>query len=346
MADSITEKCVRQLAEIISTLKSAPQYEQVFHLITDRINRMYHTQSCALVVIDPKTEYLHVEISDGLSLTFCKEYRKKVATGAIGKLLWTGEPILISDSSADPDRAADVMMEKSFGSCAILQIAANHRAIGFLYVDSREQGVFTESDIPLLQMFADLAGIALHKYRITERNKRLERVDTVTGLDKYGPFLEKVNSLLQRANSFGERFSLILLDIDNYKQIINTYGLDTGNDLLKEMADLVRSRVRSVDAACRFGVDEFMVVLANTGMQDAVAFASELRRKIKSTPLTGRTIDTSVSIGVAGFPDNGKDIQNLMLTCKHALYEAQRAGRNKVICYRSDWFAGEPLAVD
>jgi diguanylate cyclase (GGDEF)-like protein len=343
MIESVNAWRLHLLSDIVTELKNAQQYEHVFHIIIDRIKRLYRCQTCAIILIDLKTEYLHVENSTGLSLSFCKEFRKTMATGLIGKLLWTGDPILITESQIDNERAEEVKLEKSFGSCVALQISINQRARGYLYVDSVETEHFTEEDIPILQMFADIAGLALYKYHLQEKLKLLERIDPITGLGTYVSFIEKVNESFNVAKTFGESFAIVIFDIDNFKRIINTYGRETGDNLLKEIGDVINTRKRNVDVACRFGVDEFVILLRKTGLEKALEFAGDLRKYIDDNEFTDKLIDSSVSVGVSVFPVNGSNVEELMLTGKHALFEAQRVGRNKVVYYRSSWYAGEPV---
>lgn len=345
MIDTTVLSRLHQLPDIISSLKNAQQYEPVFHLIIDRIKRSYRCQTCAIILLDPKTEYLQIENSCGLSFTFCKAFRTTVATGEIGKLLWTGIPILISDSRVEEKRAGEVRLEKPFGSCIALQISINQRARGYLYVDSAEAGYFTQDDIPVLKMYADIAGLAVHKYRLQEKIKRLERVDPVTGLGTYALFMEKVNESYNRAKTFGESFAFVIFDVDNFKHIVNTFGSETGNDLLAEIADVLRSYIRGVDIACKYGIDEFALLLSKSDLDDAVKFAEDLRRFVDMNVFTREQIDSSISVGVSVYPANGTNIDSVILTGKHALFEAQRAGRNSVMYYRSVWYAGEPVVA-
>jgi len=343
MVELTKSKRLYDLTDIISELKNAQQYEHVFHLIIEKIKRLYNAQTCAIILKDPKTEYLRVENSSGLSRTFCKGFRKRLTTGEVGKLLWTGTPVLVSDSRVDEKRANELKLQKSFGSCVALQISVNRREKGYLYIDSVDVDHFTEDDVPVLQMFADIAGLSLHKYTLQEKVKRLERVDPLTGLATYASFTEKLNECYNRAKTFDENFALIIFDIDNFKYIVNTFGNEIADELLKEISDVIRSRIRAVDEACRYGVDEFVLMLPKTNLDNAVLFAEKLRKFIDDTVFTRQGIDSSVSIGLSVYPVNGETIEELMLTGKHALFEAQRAGRNIVMYYRSTWYAGEPM---
>ena len=335
MKDMNTEKCFQSISEVLTTLKSSNQHQKVLHLIVDRISRIYRCQTCAVVIIDQSTEYLNIENNYGLSLTFCKSYRTKLATGAIGRLLWTGKPILISDGGLDPQLASEIELEHPFGSAACVQISVDHRTMGYLHADSKEKNIFDEHDLRLLQCFADIAGLALVKAQLYEENMRLDIIDRETGLEKYVSFLEKLNASMERAKDFNEDFSLLLLDVDNFKEVVHTYGYEASKQLLKEMGSLVKLRLRPVDACGRYGFDEFIVLLANAHMDDAIAHARNLLRVIAETPFTQQKISSAVSIGVSAYPVNGRTVQELLITLKEALFEAQRAGRNTVYFYPS-----------
>ncbi|MGB2869116.1 MAG: diguanylate cyclase [Bacteroidota bacterium] len=324
------EECLSFVSEILSLLKSTNQHEKVLHLIVDRIVRMYKCRTCAVILVDPKTEYLNIANGHGVSLTFSNMFRRKLATGPIGQLLWTGRPIFIADSGLQPDIASEVKLESQFGSCLCVQISAEHRTLGYLHADSLQPNVFEEADIRILQTFADFAALALSKSQLFEENLRLDRIDHETGLDKYVAFLEQLHLSLERGISFGENFALLLLDVDNFKHIALTYGYDTSKKLLREIAGLVRSHVRSIDAAGRYGFDEIVIERSNTSFDEAVTLANELRLAVEEAEFTGQHIKTTVSIGVATYPENGGTLHTLLLSVKEALFEAQRTGRNRV----------------
>jgi len=333
MLNENSTQSLRSILDTLTILKSTNQHQKVLHHIVDQLFRIYRCQTAAVVIIDPKTEYLHVENNYGLSLTFCKSFRTRLATGSVGKLLWTGRPILISDSTLDPVQAAEVTLEYPFGSAVCVQIAVEHRTIGYLHVDCKETARFTNDDLVTLQGFADIAGLAFVKAQLYEENLQLEVVDRETGLEKYVSFIEKLNAAMERAKEFNENFSLILLDVDNFKDVVHTYGHDASKKLLREMGSLVKSKVRPIDACGRYGFDEFIILLANTKLDEAVVRAKELSVAIAHTPYTEQKISSAVSIGVSAYPVNGRSANDLLLMLKEALFEAQHAGRNTVYFY-------------
>ena len=340
------QRCLRMMKEILDLLISSNQYEHIFHLIVDRLEHLYRCQTCAIILIDPKTEYLKVENSYGLSLTFRKAFHRKISTGAVGAVCWTGKPMLIRNAAESPQESEELRLEEPFGSCVCLQIAVDHRTLGYLHIDSRESGSFAEEDLPILQAFADFAGLAYHKSRLTEENMRLDRIDHETGLEKYDAFLERLGESVERAQNFGEHFAILVGDVDNFKDIAHTYGYDSSHRLLAEMGEILRNIVRPVDAAGRFGFDEFIILRANSSLDDAISFAKELGRSISETVFTEKRIKSSVSIAVATFPENGRTVDDLVLTAKKALLEAQRSGRNSVFHYPHVWYASKVALRD
>lgn len=342
----VNEQCFRYFAEIVHTLKATAHYERVLSLIVDRIVRSFNCQTCAVALIDPHTEYLRIDQCYNLSLTFCNSFRRRIATSSIGQLLWTGKPIVITDSARDPDLASELALEHPFGSCICIQISVDQRTLGYLHVDSAAPGALGPGDVEMLTLFADIAGLAIVKSLLHDENIRLDRVDRETGLEKYPPFLEKLKAAMERAEEFSENFAVLILDVDNFKDTVNTYGYDSSHQLLKEAGGFVQSLLRPVDAGARYGFDEFIVLLANTGLEGGKEFAESLRSRIAGQEWTLQKIQTTVSMGIAAFPRNGNTIDTLLTTCKKALFEAQRRGRNQVYAYESEWYTRPAVVPD
>ena len=330
MAHLKPEECLHFFSEVLSILNSTHEPERALSLIVDRIVRIYGCQTCAVIIINPATEYLQVSTNHNLSHRFVKEFRRSLGTGAIAKLLSTGKPILITDGERESQLADEVQLEHPFRSAVCLQISAELRTLGYLYADAREPNTFAENDLRILQSFADLTSIALNKSYLYEKNLRLDKIDHETELEKYAPFLERLSTSISRAEESHESICLFILDIDNYKQIGGTYGYEASKKMLREIASLVKARLRPMDAASRYGFDEIIVLRENASLEAGIAFAEELRKTIEETEFTQQGISTTVSIGAAAFPKNAISEKELLITVKETLYDAQRNGRNRV----------------
>ena len=333
-------QCSRYLADIVHALNTKRQCEEVLHLIVDRTYRLTRCQTCAIALIDPGTEYLQIDNYHGLSLMFCNSFRKRIAARAIGQLLWTGTPILLTGRETDRSLAEEVRLEHPFTSCVCLQIAVHQRTLGYLHVDSTEENAFSEGLVRFLSICADIAGAAILKTRLLDENLSLERVDRETGLNKYPPFVERLEAALVRGEQLGEQSAVLLLDVDNFKDIVNTFGYDASRQVLKELGDRVKGILRPIDFACRYGFDEIAVMIENTDLKGAMLTADRLRQSIAAETFSPRHIASTVSIGVALSPASGTTCEALVLASKRSLFEAQRSGRNTVSLSQ-----GEPAAA-
>lgn len=331
MPTESNESCVALLTNVVRALKSSAEPERVYQGVLDLTQKAFRCRSAAIVLVDPATEYLKIETAYGISHTYQKSFRKRISTGAIGNLLWAEQPVVIEDGVRQAELAEQVRLEEPFGSCVCMPMSADHRTVGYLYAALVDPGTFTPQSLAILQACADCAALALHKSRLAEENLRLNPVDKDTGLEKYFAFKEHLKATLDRALRFHEPFSLILGDVDNFKTLNHTYGYSASNQLLKEMAGIIGDSLRVVDAAARFGFDEFIILRANSGLSEAVSYAEMLCESIRSASFTPSRLMTTVSIGVASFPESGRTTQEVLLAAKQAMFESQRTGRDKVM---------------
>jgi len=282
------------------------------------------------VLIDRETEYLSIENYYGLSRTFCKEFRQQLATGARGRLLWTGRPVLISDASLLPELAEELQLEHSFASCLCVQISVHHQTLGYLFADSEKADNFLQEDIPIFQTFGRVAGVSLYQHHLYEENLRLDRKDGETALERYSFFSETLQQNLLRAREAGESLGLLMLDIDNYKYIANTFGSAVRLSFLREFAGLVRKHLRLYDSACRYGADEVLILFPNSDQAAVIDVAERICSVIREHTFTEHDIRTTVSAGIAVYPDDAQTLEELLVAVKQAVFDAQRSGRDRL----------------
>ncbi len=173
---------------------------------------------------------------------------------------------------------------------------------------------------------------------IRHANKRLEELattDGLTGLFNHRHFKGLLETEVNRSRRLDFPTSLLMLDVDHFKIYNDTHGHPAGDVVLRGVAELLRSRLRGTDVPCRYGGEEFAVILLDTGKQMAMAVAEEIRSRIEATPFDGQESQPggvlSISVGVASFPDDAEDHAALLRAADEALYAAKRSGRNRVI---------------
>ena len=181
----------------------------------------------------------------------------------------------------------------------------------------------------------------IRKKRYTERLRdnvqmsiEMAITDALTGLHNRRYMETHVGSLVEQAAARGKPLTILVLDIDYFKSINDTHGHDAGDDVLREFAVRIRKSIRGIDLACRYGGEEFVVVMPETDMAVATVVAERLRRRIASEPFRiqqgGRLVEVTISIGIAAL---GRDdtAASVLKRADQALYRAKRDGRNRVV---------------
>jgi diguanylate cyclase (GGDEF)-like protein len=166
--------------------------------------------------------------------------------------------------------------------------------------------------------------------------KLLSETDELTGLYNTRGFAIAANRLFGQALRYGRAASVLMIDSDNLKTVNDTHGHDAGNQLLRQLANAMQAELRATDVPARYGGDEFIVLLPETPAQGAMDVAERIRAAIGVRPLDigGGQVITTVSIGLACFPDDGRTLDALAARADRALYQAKQEGRNKVVRYK------------
>jgi len=168
-----------------------------------------------------------------------------------------------------------------------------------------------------------------------DKVKRVSDTDELTGLYNMRAFSAILQRAFQQAVRYSHALSLAMIDSDNLKAINDSFGHDAGNKLLLSVVDRIRGAVRASDVIARYGGDEFVVLLPQTGPSGALEVAERIRHAIEECRIDigGHVARTSVSIGIVSFPADGGDLAAMMEKADRALYKAKHAGKNRVVAY-------------
>jgi diguanylate cyclase (GGDEF)-like protein len=201
--------------------------------------------------------------------------------------------------------------------------------------------------LPFLGAFAaQLAPVLLVAYITTmfsadiryglARAKVLSETDDLTGLFNIRGFALAANRLFAQAVRHGRPTSVLMIDSDNLKAVNDSYGHDSGNRLLRHLATCIQAELRFTDVAARYGGDEFIVLLPETPLKGAFEVAERIRNAIAARPLEmgDRRIVSTVSVGIATFPEDGASLDSLAAHADRAMYSAKQAGRNRSFKFR------------
>jgi diguanylate cyclase (GGDEF)-like protein len=190
---------------------------------------------------------------------------------------------------------------------------------------------FSPEEAELFQIFILQGEAALRNMELLEEIKKLAIRDGLTGLYNYRHFWELLVHEIMKSRRYQSPLSLLFLDLDNFKIINDTLGHLQGDLVLKTLAAYLQGGVRQADVACRYGGEEFLVLLPETGLEQAIQLAKRLRHRISrmAIPLPGRDLQVTVSIGAAVLTPH-MDGGALVAAADAAMYRAKQAGRNQV----------------
>ena len=176
---------------------------------------------------------------------------------------------------------------------------------------------------------------------VNERLRFMSQTDALTGLDNRRHLNERIDEMFQHAQRLNEPFSLVMCDLDKFKSVNDTYGHQAGDEVLKQLAHILKDEAREIDRVGRYGGEEFMLLLPGTVLDAAVTFAERVRKRIEAHTFTfdGGSLKRTASFGVSGWPHPTiGDSDALVRTADDALYVAKETGRNRVIRYDGDEF--------
>ncbi|MBN2406390.1 MAG: GGDEF domain-containing protein [Elusimicrobia bacterium] len=201
-----------------------------------------------------------------------------------------------------------------------------------LRLESEEKNLFSEDDLRLLSIIADLGSIALSNAQYYQKVKELSITDPLTGLYIQKFFKERLGEEIKRSYRSEQTFSLIMADLDRFKQVNDTYGHPVGDVVLREVALGIQKNIRETDMVCRYGGEEFAFLLLKTPKKRGIEIAEKIRKIIQEHKVENNNhkISVTISMGVSNYPEDGSTTEQLIEKADEALYRAKEEGRNKV----------------
>ena len=317
----------------ISDLKSLLKY------ILNQAIELTVAEKGSIMLHDPDTNQLSVRVLAGLQ---DKEYQRKVnnneikcktfkpGEGVAGTVFQTGEPTFINKTTEDKRFVGG---GASFAnSIACIPMKVYEDIIGVINVTNKKNGkCFTDEDIEMLGAVADQAAISISKAQLWE----MAINDSLTGLHVRRYFMAKLQDEIHRTQRYKKSLSLVMGDLDQFKIVNDTYGHTAGDKVLKAVGTFLQKSVRDVDSVGRYGGEEFIMFLPETVKEAAFVLADRLRKGVSEIKV-GKLPPVTISLGIATFPDDGKNIDDLLQRADAALYAAKENGRDQVVVYTED----------
>ena len=190
-----------------------------------------------------------------------------------------------------------------------------------------------EKDLDVFHILANQFALGMRRIKLYKAIEEMAITDELTGVYVRRYVLDRFFESLLRANKFGSPLGFLMIDVDNFKKINDTYGHLVGDAVLKEVASRIKSTAREIDLVGRYGGEEFCVILLDTDKKGAQRAGERICEVVSSSPIVAynETLNVTVSVGVASFPEDGKDPYSIIEIADQALYTAKRQGKNRTV---------------
>lgn len=222
---------------------------------------------------------------------------------------------------------------RGLGALRILPLVAADRILGTLVAGTRARGALGEDVLRMLEVLAIQAAQAVLRAQLFEQTERLATTDGLTCLANRRTFQARAEQALAQARRYGRACAVLITDIDHFKAVNDTYGHPAGDTVLRGVAQMLREQARDTDVVARYGGEEFAVVMPETDLRGAQVIAERLREAVAARAFHTELgpVRVTLSIGLAASPQDGVDMEPLVQLADQCLYQAKRAGRNRVV---------------
>lgn len=221
------------------------------------------------------------------------------------------------------------LKQSGIRSTLLLPLITKDEAFGVLSLASYIPDAYNSERVQLLEQLASQIATSVANAQLYAGAEKRARIDELTKLSNRRHFDETIDKEIHRHFRYGSMLSLIIIDVDNFKSYNDLMGHVSGDKLLQKVAQIINSSVRNIDMTFRYGGDEFAIILPNTSVDSGFGLAERVRKNVEEGT-KGEPILISLSLGIAGWPNDGITTQELITAADQALYHAKRTGQNRV----------------
>jgi len=322
--------------EVGKALASTLDLQKILQTIMEKISDLLQPDNWSLLMLDEATQELYFEIAIGSGADKLKDVRLKLGEGIAGWVAQQGEPVLIEDVRNDPrfTPKIDELTQTDTQSVVCVPVKGREKILGVIeLVNFVGKGSFRKDDIPILKNLADYAAIALENARYVQRIHELTITDDCTSLYNARHLNFVLDAEIYRSTRYGYEFSVIFIDLDYFKQVNDTYGHLVGSRLLGMIGDVIKSHLRMIDYAFRYGGDEFVVLLPQTSKWNTLAVVKRIKDLMNSKVYfaeEGLNVRITASFGIASFPIDGRTRKEILRRADEAMYLVKNTTRNNI----------------
>ena len=335
-----------QLNQVMnSTLEVSVMFDRTLNLLGDFLG----SSNLVLFLYHPETDELTARKAVGSEAIKYSGASFKLSEGVTGVAAQRKELLYVQDIDKEKRYLHYKSTTRDQGSLVSAPIVAKGRLLGVLNLHKSEIAAFNETDLHLILATTNQLAVAIENSQLYEKTRILSNTDELTNIPNRRYFQAILRREFAHAQRFNTSFSVILVDIDHFKQYNDTFGHLNGDLTLTRVATILMQNTRGVDLVARFGGEEFIVLLSNTDKEGAYQVAEKLRNAVAAEeflPSDGKTPEkVSISLGIAAYPTDSNGLDGLVDMADRALYAAKAAGRNRTVCWDASLSQGHKKPI-
>ncbi|PYR04135.1 MAG: hypothetical protein DMF97_00085 [Acidobacteria bacterium] len=335
---ALAHREIYALYEIAQAMGSSLAVSDTMALISSKLSNIVPFSCCALFLYHEETDTLRCRYATGTESDTIQAMHIKSGDGLTGWVARNRRPLVNARPSTDFDAAGVPSDATTLQSALVCPLMFNERFIGTISVYHTGTSVYTDDHRRLLDRISEQAAAVIYNSMVFEQTQEDSLTDPLTSLPNTRYMFMHLTRELARAERLNSEVALMVMDLDNFKDINDTYGHHVGDRALRDVADVLRGAIRPYDMCVRYAGDEFIVVLSGCGAEEAELKRAELQHAVDDMPFAARagtTLQLGVSIGASVFPHDGNSYETLIATADGRMYR-DKTGRKA---------HGEALAV-
>ncbi len=318
-------KHVLSLYEISKDMSTCLGFEDIVNVFSSTLKKSFRFKFCRIAILKESKEIeavYQIELGQRISKAAPEDLDKELVNIALER-----RKIISISPHENEEFSRRLSLIKSFDTLISIPLFVEEKVAGILHIEGIPRTHF-ENFIILSSQFA----IQFQKVILYKAVQEMSITDSLTGISTRRYFLERFSEEIRRSMRHKSSLTLLMLDLDYFKETNDKFGHLVGDVALKEVASILKSSLREIDVIGRYGGEEFSILLTGIEKDGAFQVAERIRESIESEVFKAydEVVTTTVSIGVGGFPEDGVDLESLIESADKALYKAKESGRNKV----------------
>src|SRR5215471_18569637 len=344
---ALAHREIYALYEIAQAMGSSLGVSDTMALISSKLSNIVPFSCCALYLYVEDNDSLRCRFATGVEAETIQQLTIRSGHGLTGWVARNRRPLVNARPSADYEAAGQPGDRTSLHSALVCPLLFNERFIGTISVYHTEPSVYTDDHRRLLDRISEQAAAVIYNSMVFEQTQEDSLTDPLTGLPNTRFMFMHLTRELARAERLKQEVSLLVMDLDSFKDINDTHGHHVGDRALREVATVLRQGIRPYDICVRYAGDEFIVVLSGCGGDEAERKRVELQKAVDEVQFEarpGNMISLSISIGASIFPHDGDSYETLLATADSRMYRDKTRRKRQTAPDQNDDH-GDPSAT-